>query len=153
VLCLEAADGNFNELELLLAHECHHWTRQQQIAHDIFNSSTGERIVSEGLASRFSADIQPGRDVADYCYVPAETVDWVQENWSLFESLHDELKDNRLMDVLFSRTPASPLFPGMPPRTGYVYGYLKVKQFLEEVDKDAVTIAGVPWEVVMGVSS
>jgi uncharacterized protein YjaZ len=153
VLCLEAADGNFNELELLLAHECHHWTRQQQIAHDIFNSSTGERIVSEGLASRFSAEIQPGSDVADYCYVPAETVGWVQENWSLFESLHDELKDNRLMDVLFSRTPASPLFPGMPPRTGYVYGYLKVKQFLEEVDKDAVTIAGVPWEVVMGVSS
>jgi hypothetical protein len=152
VLCLEAADGNFNALELLLAHECHHWTRQQQITHDIFNSSTGERIVTEGLASYFSSEIQPGRDVADYCHVPAKTVDWVQENWSLFESLHDELTDNRWMHFLFSRTPARPLFPSMPPRTGYVYGYLKVKQFLKDVEKDAVTMAGVPWEVVMGVS-
>jgi hypothetical protein len=153
VLCLEAVHGDFNALELLVAHECHHWTRQQQVSHDIFDASLGERIVSEGLASCFSSEVQPGRDVADYCYVPVETVEWVRENWSLFESLREELKDNRLMEFLFSRTPVRTLFPGMPPRTGYVYGYMKVKQFLNDAKKDAVTMSGVPWEVVMGFSS
>jgi hypothetical protein len=152
VLCLEAVDGDYNALELLLAHESHHWTRQQQVSHDIFESSLGERIVSEGLASCFSSEIQPGRDVADYCYVPVKTVEWVRENWSLFESLHEELQDNRLIECLFSRTPVRPLFPGMPPRTGYVYGYMKVRQFLKDANKDAITMSGVPWEVVMGVS-
>ncbi|WP_134161187.1 DUF2268 domain-containing putative Zn-dependent protease [Alicyclobacillus sacchari] len=61
VLCVEATDGDYGLLELLLSHECHHWRRQQQTQHDIFNASIGERLVSEGLASYFSQEIQPGR--------------------------------------------------------------------------------------------
>lgn len=83
VLCLEATDGDLDQLELLLSHECHHWRRQELMAEDILNSSMGERLVSEGLASYFSKEIQPGHDISDYCYVPSSTVEWVKANWNL----------------------------------------------------------------------
>lgn len=83
VLCLEATDGDFDVLELLLSHECHHWRRQQQTAHDIFNSSIAERMVSERIASNFSQEIQPERESSDYCCVPPNTVEWVKPSGSM----------------------------------------------------------------------
>lgn len=149
VLCIEATDGDYEVIELLLAHECHHWRRQQQISDDIFNSSIGERMVSEGLASFFSQETQPGRFISDYCYVPSSTVEWVHDNWDLLNYLYSDLNESRFMSALFSRTPNDRIIDGMPPRTGYVYGYLKVREFLERSHKSASDMSGVQWKTVI----
>lgn len=149
VLCLEATDGDFDALELLLSHECHHWRRQQQLNHDIFTSTVGERMVSEGLASYFSQEVQPGLDISDYCYVPPDTVEWVENNWSLLDTIHSDLNSNRFMSAFFSRTPNEQIVDGMPPRTGYVFGYIKVQKFLSDLQKNASQMSGIKWSAVM----
>lgn len=149
VLCLEATDGDFDVLELLLSHECHHWKRQQQLSNNIFTSTVGERMVSEGLASYFSQEVQPGHEISDYCYVPPDTVQWVVDNWNLLDDIHDDLNSSRWMAAFFSRNPSEQMVDGMPPRTGYVFGYLKVRQFLSVIQKDASQMAGIQWNAVM----
>lgn len=149
VLCLEATDGDFAALELLLSHECHHWRRQQQLSHDIFTSTVGERMISEGLASYFSQEVKPGLDISDYCYVPPDTVEWVRNNWNILDAIRDDLNSSRLMTAFFSRNPSEQIVDGMPPRTGYVFGYLKVQQFLSGLQKSASQMSGIKWNAVM----
>lgn len=149
VLCIDATDGDYGVLALRFSHECHHWRRQQQTPHDILDWSIGERLVSEGLASYFSQKIQPGQIISDYCYVPSSTVEWVRNNWDLLNKLHSDLNKSRPMSALFSRTPNEQIIDGMQPRTGYVYGYVKVSGFLEESLKSASELSGIQWETVM----
>lgn len=149
VLCLEATNGDFAVVELLLSHECHHWKRQQQFTHDIFMSTVGERMVSEGLASYFSQEVQPGHGISDYCYVCPSTVEWVVNNWNILDAIHNDLNSSRLITTFFSRNPSEQIVNGMPPRTGYVFGYLKVQQFLAGVQRNASQMSGVTWSAVM----
>jgi hypothetical protein len=51
VLCLETTNEDFREIELLFAHEVHHWKRQSLIPHNIFEFSVYERCATEGLQS------------------------------------------------------------------------------------------------------
>src|SRR5713101_3455763 len=136
VLCLESVQGQLEDVRLLLAHEVHHWARQVSFA-NLFASTLGERMVTEGLAAVFSEEACPGRAIWDYCFVPPATVEWVQHHWHDLEALlaWDQVRKNDLLDMLFARQPANSFSPGMPPRVGYVYGYLKVKAYLHTVNR------------------
>ena len=150
VLCLEATNADLKEVELLLAHEAHHWKRQSMVSHNIFDHSVQERCVTEGLAACFTEEVQPGRDIHEYCFVPPETVAWVQSHLAeMGEMFQRTGGDNTaVMSALFSRYPKTLLIPGMPPRTGYVYGYLLTKAFLKRVQKTSVQMAGVNFQIV-----
>jgi uncharacterized protein YjaZ len=106
--------------------------------------------VTEGLAVVFSEEVCPGRTIADYCFVPAATVTWVDDHWPSLEALisRNQLYETRLLDALFARQPANTLAPGMPPRVGYVYGYLKVRAFLQALNRLASTAKDLPWAQV-----
>jgi uncharacterized protein YjaZ len=149
VICLESVKGSLEGLKLLLSHECHHWIRQLSFDYDLFESSTGERIITEGLASVFSEELIPDLNVSEYCYVPKSTVDWTMKNLLNLDNLIlPNLGDNSLTSGLFSRTPSVQLISGMPPRVGYVYGYLKVKEYKENVNKNCVDLKNIKWEDV-----
>ncbi|WAH36077.1 DUF2268 domain-containing putative Zn-dependent protease [Alicyclobacillus dauci] len=145
VLCLEAAGGRLSDLELLVSHECHHFARQAKVNHNIFEASIHERLVTEGLASCFSEEVQPGRPVHEYCYVPETTVEWVVQNSDRIQEILAQLPESEAMNLLFSRRPTSVLVEEVPSRTGYVYGYQLVKHFLEESGITAQSAADVPW--------
>lgn len=150
VLCLEATNADLKEIELLLAHEAHHWKRQSMIPHNIFDYSVKIRCVTEGLAACFSEEVQPGRPIHEYCFVPPGTVTWAQSHLAeIGEILRRTGRDNMMeMSALFSRQPEAVPIPGMPPRTGYVYGYLLVRAFLIRMEKTAVQMADVDCDVV-----
>ncbi|WP_067929335.1 DUF2268 domain-containing putative Zn-dependent protease [Alicyclobacillus shizuokensis] len=152
VLCLEATNGDFKEIELLLAHEVHHWKRQSSLPQNIFDSGVHERCVTEGLAIRFSEEVQPGRPVNEYCFVPYHTVSWVQSHMDEISTWIQTIDpgDNDAMSALFSRHPEKIPMSGMPPRTGYVYGYLLVTAFQNHVGKDAAELADADCEFVLG---
>lgn len=50
--------------------------------------------------------------------------------------------------VSFSRRPDGEPIPGMPPRTGYVYGYLLAKLLLSRTRTSAVEMADVDCEIL-----
>lgn len=153
VLCLESVDGTPDGLELLLSHEIHHWARQLKLDHDIFNSFLGERLVTEGLASCYSEEVQPGREPSTYCFVPASTADWVARN---MDALDEVLTEERLLcadlvPMFLARTPPKSVANSLvvPPRSGYVYGYLKARGFLSRSGKTAQTATDVTWSDVL----
>jgi hypothetical protein len=152
VLCLEATKGDLKELELLLAHEAHHWKRQSMLSHDIFEKSVCGRCISEGMAICFSEEVQPGRALHDYCFVPPETVAWVQSHLGDIDEVIQRgvLFETDIMSALFSRHPKKTPLPEMPPRTGYVYGYLRTKTFLSGIQATAAEMAHVGCEAVFG---
>lgn len=143
VLCLEVTNGDFREIELLLAHEAHHWKRQSLLSHNIFEHCVYERCVTEGLATCFSEEIQPGRAINEYCFVPPETVVWVQSHMDEIGELIQKLGpfERQAMSTLFARRPELVPIPGMPARTGYVYGYLHTKAFLGRLKSTAAESA------------
>ncbi|OLZ11434.1 DUF2268 domain-containing putative Zn-dependent protease [Sulfobacillus thermosulfidooxidans] len=150
VLCLEAAGGERAAIQRLLAHEGHHWARQHECSIGR-PESAGERLVAEGLAALFSEEIQPGLDAAAYCYVPPATVTWVTAHWKFLEGLEGQLSDSSLIDALFSRNPKHLLLSDMPPRTGYVYGYLKCREVIaRRKGRSALEAVAMPWEQVLG---
>lgn len=152
VLCLEAVNGDLKEIELLLAHEAHHWKRQSLLPHNIFEYSVYERCATEGLATCFSEEIQPGRSISEYCFVPPETVVWVQSHIDEIGELIQELGlfESQAISALFARRPERMPIPGMPPRTGYVYGYLHTKAFLDRIRCSAVDMADVDCDAIFG---
>ncbi|SFU99060.1 DUF2268 domain-containing putative Zn-dependent protease [Alicyclobacillus macrosporangiidus] len=152
VLCLEATNGDFREIELLFAHEVHHWKRQSLIPHNIFEFSVYERCATEGLAICFSEEIQPGRAVHEYCFVPPESVVWVQSHIHELTEAIRELRpfETQATSALFSRRPEWVPIPGMPPRTGYVYGYLRTRAFLSRTRTNATEMAHVDCDAIFG---
>ncbi|MDP9727398.1 DUF2268 domain-containing putative Zn-dependent protease [Alicyclobacillus tolerans] len=148
VLCLESTGGDLREIELLLAHEAHHWKRQTMLQRDIFNTNVWDRCMTEGLSICFSESIQPDRPVYEYCFVPPETFLWTQAN---DEKLHDMMQsedqlDDLKMQILFTRHPSFLPFSGMPPRSGYVFAYLTVKSYLTNINMDAIHAAALEAE-------
>jgi uncharacterized protein YjaZ len=150
VLCLESVNGELEGLQLLLAHECHHWARQAYFKEDLFTTSIGQRLVTEGLAACFSKYVKPGYDVYDYCFVPKDTVIWVEHHLKLLEeAVLVNAKDNALINCLFSRTPETMLCKSMPPRTGYVYGYKITEQYIMDNELHIKDTLKLPWEFVL----
>ncbi|KEK23114.1 DUF2268 domain-containing putative Zn-dependent protease [Bacillus gaemokensis] len=150
VICLEFVQGSLEGLKLLLSHECHHWIRQLFFTYNLFEDSIGERIITEGLASCFTEELVPGHSICDYCFVPESTVEWTLENISQLDHLIlQNVKEDTLTSSLFSRTPEKQLIANMPPRVGYVYGYLKVKDYKEKLNKDCIDLKGMNWEGII----
>ena len=150
VICLESVNGNIDGIQLLLAHECNHWMRQKAFRHDIFEHCVGERIVTEGLACAFSEEVCPNKSIAEYCIVPENTVRWTIENiQKLDDIITSQLNVNKLITQLFFRSPLEPLMRRMPPRIGYVYGYLKVKEYLDRSNLSITDVTTLDWQKVL----
>jgi small nuclear ribonucleoprotein (snRNP)-like protein len=149
VLCLESIDGDLNAMNLLLSHECHHWIRDTFYHGRLFGNCVGERIVTEGLAINCSEYLFRGLESFEYNYVPQDTVHWVKSNYDKIDSLIQEnLSLNDFESGFFSRYVTSGLIQDEPPRIGYVYVYLKVKEYLKKMDSNPIESVGINWESI-----
>ena len=149
VLLLESTNGNMDNLDMLLAHEFIHFVRRQIFKRDIFENSIGERFVVEGLGCNYSREIVPGKEEAEYTIVNKDTVNWVKENISKLEEHMTGKKDtNELMSDYFYMY-ADTKKTGLPVRTGYVYGYLKVKEYLEKNNLKVKDIIAKDWKEIL----
>ena len=146
VLLLESTNGNMDNLDMLLAHEFTHFVRKQIFKRDIFENSIGERFVVEGIGCNYSREIVPNKEDYEYCIVNKDTVDWVKNNIDKIEEhMSGKINTNELMYDYFYMY-ADTKKTGLPPRTGYVYGYLKVKEYLEKNNLKIKDIIDKNWE-------
>lgn len=147
VLCMESLNGNPNTLKMLLAHEFTHLIRKRLLQKDIFESCIGERLVTEGIAENYSREAVPGMMDSDYCLVSESCTLWVQNHMDKMKKLvQDNLFNASLMKDLFY------MFAEIdyPVRSGYVYGYLAVKQYLEKNKLSVKDILSADWQIIMG---
>ena len=150
VLLLESTMAEKENIQMLLAHEYTHWLRGRAFRHDIFESCVGERLVTEGIACNFSEKTVPNKEASYYCIVPKQTVTWVENNMEKLEELmKDRLDKNELIYDFFYMF-ANTSLPDMPVRTGYVYGYLKVKEYMKYHHKTIEELILEKWEVILG---
>lgn len=149
VLLLESTDGVEDNLDLLLAHEFTHWVRKQIFKRDIFENSIGERFIVEGIGCNYSREIVPNKEECEYCIVDKNTYEWVKNNVNKVELyMKDKINTNELMrDYFYMFADTEKM--GMPVRVGYVYGYLKVKEYLEKYDLKIKDILNKNWEDIM----
>ena len=149
VLLLESTNGNINMLDMLLAHEFTHFVRRQIFKRDIFENSIGERFIVEGIGCNYSREIVPNRSDYEYCIVNKDTVEWVKNNIDKVEShMSGKTDTNELMSdyfYMFADTEKT----GLPARTGYVYGYLKVKEYLENNNLKIKDIIDKDWKEIL----
>ena len=132
VLLLESTAGNEEKLNMLLAHEFTHFIRKQKLNKNIFEDSIGERFVTEGIGCNYSREIVPNKEDYEYCIVDNKKVEWVKNNIEKIEKHMQNKKDtSELMSDYFSMS-ADENIIGMPTRTGYVYGYFKVREYLNK---------------------
>lgn len=149
VLLLEATNGDEDTLSMLLAHEFTHFIRKQKLNKDIFNDSIGERFVTEGIASNYSRQIVPNKKDSDYCIVNESTVEWVKSNTYIIEqNMKKQIDTDSLMSNYFYMF-ADTYITGMPVRTGYVYGYLKVREYLEKNKLKIKDILDIDWKKII----
>ena len=145
VLCLESLGGSTQALALYLTHEFTHFVRKDLLNRDIFESCIGERLVTEGIAESYSADVVPDQTIATYCIVDEETVSWVEAHYNELEAyVRTGLDTSKLMEPLFY------MFARIdfPVRTGYVFGYLVVRRYLQDQGLQTKDILGVDWRRV-----
>ena len=146
VHCLESLGGSVQTLALYLAHEFTHFVRKGLLGKDIFESCVGERLVTEGIAESYSADIVPGQATATYCIVDESTVSWVETHYDELEAyVRSGLEATELMEPLFY------MFARIdfPVRTGYVYGYLAVRRYLRDQGPQTRDFLGIDWRRVL----
>ena len=149
VLLLESTNGDMDYLDLLLAHEFTHFVRRQVFKKDIFENSIGERFVVEGIGCNYSREIVPNKDDYEYCIVNEDTVNWVKSNINKVEShMIGKVDTNELMSDYFYMF-ADTKKTGLPVRTGYVYGYLKVKEYLEKNNLKIKDIIDKDWKDIL----
>ena len=149
VLLLESTNGDMDYLDLLLAHEFTHFVRRQVFKKDIFENSIGERFVVEGIGCNYSREIVPNKDDYEYCIVNEDTVNWVKSNINKVEShMIGKVDTNELMSDYFYMF-ADTKKTGLPARTGYVYGYLKVKEYLEKNNLKIKDIIDKDWKDIL----
>ena len=149
VLLLESTNGIEDNLNLLLAHEFTHWVRKQIFNRDIFENSIGERFIVEGIGCNYSREVVPNKEECEYCIVDKDTFEWVKNNIEKVELyMKDKINSNELMrDYFYMFADTEKM--GMPVRVGYVYGYLKVKDYLEKYDLKIKDILNKNWEDIM----
>ena len=146
VLLLESTNGIIDNLNILLAHEYTHFVRKQIFKRDIFENSIGERFVVEGIGCNYSREIVPNKEDYIYCIVNKETVEWVKNNIDKVEEhMKNKTNSNELMSDYFYMF-ADSSKTGLPPRTGYVYGYLKIKEYLEKNNLKMKDIIDKEWQ-------
>lgn len=146
VLLLEATNGDKNKLDLLLAHEFTHFIRRRLLNKDIFEECIGERFVTEGIASNYSREIVPNKKDEDYCLVGVETVNWVKENINYLDRMvKDKLNSSDLMKCFFYMYADIDI----PVRVGYVYGYWKVREFLDRNNLKIKDILDIDWKEIL----
>ena len=149
VLLLESTNGNMGNLDMLLAHEFTHFVRRQIFKEDIFENSIGERFVVEGIGCNYSREIIPNKEDYEYCIVNKDTVEWVKSNIDKVEDhMRGKIDTNELMSdyfYMFADTEKT----GLPARTGYVYGYLKVKDYLENNNLRIKDIIDKDWKDIL----
>ncbi len=149
VLLLESTDGNIDNLDMLLAHEFTHFVRRQVFKRDIFENTIGERFVVEGIGCNYSREVVPGKEDYEYCIVDSNTVEWVKTNIDKVEEhMKSKLNSNELMYDYFYMF-ADTKKTGLPARTGYVYGYLKIKEFLEKNNLRIKDIIKKDWNEIL----
>lgn len=149
ILLLESTNGNEARLDMLLAHEFTHFIRKQKLNKNIFGESIGERFITEGIGCNYSREIVPNMADSDYCILDDETVEWVKDNIHKIEKyMSGKINTPELMNDYFSMTVNQSTI-GMPIRTGYVYGYLKVKDYLEKNNLTIKDIIGINWEKIL----
>ena len=149
VLLLESTDGDLDNLDMLLAHEFTHFVRRQVFKRDIFENSIGERFIVEGIGCNYSREIVPNKEDYIYCIVNKDTVEWVKNNIDKVEEhMKNKLDSNELMYDYFYMF-ADTTKTGLPTRTGYVYGYLKVKEYLENNNLKIKDIIAKDWEELL----
>ena len=149
VLLLEATNGDMDQLDMLLAHEFTHFVRKQIFKRDIFENSIGERFVVEGIGCNYSREIVPNKEEFEYCIVNRETVNWVNNNLDKIELyMKGQMETNKLMSDFFYMF-ADTEKTGIPARTGYVYGYLKVKEYLEKNGLKVKDIIKKEWKDIL----
>lgn len=146
VLLLEPTEGIEENLNMLLAHEFTHFVRKQFFKRDIFENSIGERFIVEGIGCNFSREIVPGKKDYEYCIVDEKTVEWVKNNLvKIEEHIGDNIDTNKLMYDFFYMYSDFEKTKIMP-RSGYVYGYLKIKKYLEDNNKTIKDIITMNWK-------
>lgn len=138
--------AGMRDAALYLAHEFTHYVRKDLLNKDIFESCVGERLVTEGIAESYSADVVGGQATATYCIVDEATVSWVEAHYAELEALvRTSLETTELMETLFY------MFARIdfPVRTGYVFGYLAVRRYLQEQGLRTKDILGIDWRRVL----
>ena len=149
VILLESTLGIEENIKMLLAHEYTHWIREKEIKHDIFENCIGERFVTEGIACAFSEEIVPNKSESYYTIVPDTTIQWVKDNKETIDKIvENELHKNNMMYDFFYMF-AKTKIPNMPVRTGYVYGYIKVKEYMRKNDFKIKDIVKSDWREVL----
>ena len=149
VLLLESTNGNIECLNMLLAHEFTHFVRRQIFKKDIFENSIGERFIVEGIGCNYSREVVPNKEDYEYCIVNKDTVEWVKNNFDKVEShMIGKIDTNELMSDYFYMF-ADTNKTGLPARTGYVYGYLKVKEYLEKNSLKIKDIIDKDWKDIL----
>ena len=149
VLLLEATEGIIANLDLLLAHEFTHLVRKQLCKRDIFENSIGERFIVEGIGCNYSREIVPNKEDYEYCIVDKDTVEWVKNNINKIEKhMVGRIDTNELMSDYFNRF-ADPKKTGLPTRIGYVYGYIKVKEYLDNNNLKIKDIIAKDWQEIL----
>lgn len=151
VLLLESTNGIEEKLDMLLAHEFTHFIRKQIFKNDIFENSIGERFIVEGIGCNYSIEIVPNKEDYAYCIVNKETVEWVKNNIEKIEEhMKGKIDSNELMSDYFYMY-ADKNKTGIPPRTGYVYGYLKVMEYLTKNNLKVKDILNVEWYKILDI--
>ena len=149
VLLLESTDGEIDKLNMLLAHEFTHLVRKQEFGENIFENSLGERFVTEGIGCNYAKEIAPGKADFEYCIVGEDTVLWVNNNLEIIEEhMAGKIDSNELISDYFYMF-ADTAKTGLPARTGYVYGYLKVKEYLEKNNLKIKDIIAKDWRDIL----
>ena len=149
VILLESTLGLEENIKMLLAHEYTHWIREKEIKHDIFEQCIGERFVTEGIACNFSEEVVPNKPKSYYTIVPNTTVEWVENNIETIDKfVEPELDKNNMMYDFFYMF-AKTKIPNMPVRTGYVYGYIKVKEYMRKNNFKIKDIVKSDWREVL----
>ena len=149
VILLESTLGLEENIKMLLAHEYTHWIREKEIKHDIFEQCIGERFVTEGIACNFSEEVVPFKPKSYYTIVPNTTVEWVENNIETIDKfVEPELDKNNMMYDFFYMF-AKTKIPNMPVRTGYVYGYIKVKEYMRKNNLKIKDIIKSDWREVL----
>ncbi len=149
ILLLESTNGLEDKLDILLAHEFTHYVRGQIFKRDIFENSIGERFIVEGIGCNYSKEIVPGKCDFEYCIVDEDIFRWVKDNIDKIEIyMSGKISSNELMSdyfYMYSDTNKT----GMPVRTGYVYGYLKVGEYLKKHNLKVKDIISIDWEKIL----
>ena len=106
-------------------------------------------FIVEGIGCNYSREIVPNKEDYEYTIVKEDTVNWVKNNIDKIEKHYiGKIDTNELMSDYFYMY-ADTKKTGLPARTGYVYGYLKVKEYLEKNNLKIRDIIDKNWEDIL----